>query len=100
MGRDLYFIVTDPDGRPLKGPDDWDEPSDEWETVGLGSGDSWPCYFVPIYIAAYRRTQLVEPWNEAALAAIESVIPPLRTEMVLTEMMSDIRTAEVLREAG
>ncbi|GCA64276.1 hypothetical protein KIPB_013797 [Kipferlia bialata] len=98
MGRDICFFRTNPDGSPDNHVDEYGEETNVFECVSLGSGNAWPCYFVPIYIAAYRRVQLLEPWNREALADIESVIPPVRYDMIQKEMVLDPETAESLAE--
>ncbi|GIQ85795.1 hypothetical protein KIPB_007526, partial [Kipferlia bialata] len=100
MGRDICFFRTNPDGSPENRVNEYGEETNIFAQVSLGSGNAWPCYFVPIYIAAYRRLQLLGLGDEELYKAIELVIPPVRMKMLRTEAILDTDNAESLAEAG
>ncbi|GIQ82219.1 hypothetical protein KIPB_003317, partial [Kipferlia bialata] len=100
MGRDICFFRTNPDGSPDDRVNEYGEETNIFAQVSLGSGNAWPCYFVPIYIAAYRRLQLLGLGDQELYKAIELVIPPVRRHMLRTEAILDTDTAERLAEAG
>lgn len=89
MGRDITFY------RAKRASDEDETDEDYYEkrhivSVGLGSGDAWPCYIRPFFIAAYRRLKQIldedrtedvskpDDWKEieAVLDAIVRCCPP------------------------
>ncbi|GIQ87676.1 hypothetical protein KIPB_009767 [Kipferlia bialata] len=98
-----YFVVvrTHPDGTPDVRENEYGDETALIVDFRIGSwmGDPWSFYFVPVYIAAYRRIQLLEPWNTEALAAIESVVPP-NTQRISRSVIEDPAMATILAEAG
>ncbi|GIQ83687.1 hypothetical protein KIPB_005043 [Kipferlia bialata] len=99
MGTYLTVWLTNPDGTADEREDEYGCMSSELVSFRIGSGGPWPRYFIPVYVAGYRRIQLLEPWNTEALAAIEAVLP-LSDRQICKEAVVDPSTAEILAEAG
>lgn len=77
MGRDIVFIRT------KKQPEqeaESDEDTRVVASVSLGSGDAWPCYLRPFFIAAYVRQNGGDP-NDPVLQAILKCCPPNHTSI-------------------
>jgi hypothetical protein len=60
MGRDIRFY------RPAKTEEDEEDYYEKMHiaSVSLGSGDAWPCYIRPLFIAAYRRVKYIADGGE------------------------------------
>ena len=74
MGRDIVFL------RAKKPTEEEETDEDYYEkrvvaSVSLGSGDAWPCYLRPLFIAAYVRQNGGDP-DDPVMQAILKCCPP------------------------
>lgn len=75
MGRDITFYRA----KNARDGSDEDYEARHIATVSLGSGDAWPCYLRPFFIAAYRKLQSegrTEDVDGAQMDAIVRCCPP------------------------
>lgn len=73
MGRDILFFKKNKNNIYKK-----------TTSVSLGSGDAWPCYFRPFFVAAYIKEKR-EGNNKNILDAIELCCPPEHKITMLDE---------------
>jgi len=81
MGRDIVFLRANPPANLPTNDDDDSYEAKRIVSVSLGSGDAWPCYLRPIFIAGYRRLQALGTATPEILEAIVECCPPDHTKV-------------------